>query len=217
MSTLINIREASKGYGSQDVLANITWDIQSHTRTALVGRNGTGKTTLFRLITGEEEPESGHVSVRPGVVVAAMDQELPTDSGQTLQEEAAKGVQHLQDLEKEFLEVSEALSGVIEGDPRGKKLLDRFAYLEERLRVEDVYAAEARVSSVLQGLHFSEEDLDRPLRSFSGGQKSRVSLARALLQDPDVLLLDEPTNHLDLEAIEWVENFLQNYHLRRFE
>ena len=210
MSVLVQMNDVEKSYGTQDVLDGVHWRLLSGSRVALVGRNGAGKTTLFRLLTGEEEADRGTVQLRNGATVAAMDQELPLDAGQTLREEAARGLAHLHELEAEFEKVTQELAQAKEGEDH-QDLLDRYTYLEERLHREDVYAAGSRVDAVLEGLHFGEEDLDRPLREFSGGQKSRASLARVLLRDPDLLLLDEPTNHLDLDAIEWLESFLASW------
>ncbi len=208
---IAQLSEVSKGYGSNDVLEGVHWQIQDTTRAAMVGRNGAGKTTLFRLLTGELEPDRGTVWRRRGAVIAAMEQEVRVEDLRTLREEAASGLKHLEELHAEFNAVTRELGSVSEGDPGTRDLLDRYAGLQERLEREGGYSFEARVSAVLEGLHFREEDLDRPLAEFSGGQKSRAILARVLLRDPDLLLLDEPTNHLDLDAIEWLEAFLGSY------
>ncbi len=208
---LAQLTELHKSYGAQEVLEDVHWQITDSTRTALVGRNGAGKTTLFKLLTGELEPDRGTVWRRRGTVFAAMEQVVEVTDRRTLREEAARGLRHLEELHAEFNEVTRRMGGLSEGDPEAPGLLERYARLQERLEWEGGYSFEARVNSVLEGLHFTGEDLDRPLAEFSGGQKSRAILARVLLRDPDLLLLDEPTNHLDLVAIEWLEAFLASY------
>jgi ATP-binding cassette, subfamily F, member 3 len=203
--------EVSKSFGSHDVLDKISWQIPEGARVALVGRNGSGKTTLFRMLAAEMEPDRGTVWRRRGAIVAAMEQEVQVEDRRTLREEAARGLKHLEELHREYDEVTSRLGTLTEHDPEGKDLLDHYGHLQDRLEREGGYTFEARVRSVLEGLHFTERDLDRPLAEFSGGQKSRAILARVLLRDPDLLLLDEPTNHLDLTAIEWLEDFLLNY------
>jgi ATP-binding cassette subfamily F protein 3 len=208
---IAQLSEVSKAFGSNEILDRISWQIADGARVALVGRNGSGKTTLFRLLNGELEPDRGTVWRRRGAVIASMEQELRVEDGRTLREEAARGLEHLHELHREFDAVTARLGGLREDEPEGHDLLERYGHLQERLEREGGYTFEARVRSVLDGLHFGERDLDRPLAEFSGGQKSRAMLARVLLRDPDLLLLDEPTNHLDLSAIEWLEDFLTNY------
>ena len=208
---IAQLSEVSKSFGSHDVLDNISWQIPEGARVALVGRNGSGKTTLFRLLSRDMEPDRGTVWRRRGAVVAAMEQEVRIEDRRTLREEAARGLEHLEELHREFDAVTSRLGTLTEDDPEGKDLLDHYGHLQDRLEREGGYTFEAKVRSVLEGLHFAERDLDRPLAEFSGGQKSRAILARVLLRDPDLLLLDEPTNHLDLAAIEWLENFLNEY------
>jgi ATP-binding cassette subfamily F protein 3 len=208
---IAQLSEVSKSFGSHDVLDSVSWQIPESARVALVGRNGSGKTTLFRMLAGEMEPDRGNVWRRRGAVVAAMEQEVRIEDRRTLREEAARGLEHLEELHREYEAVTTRLGTLTEGDPEGKDLLDHYGHLQDRLEREGGYTFEAKVRSVLEGLHFAERDLDRPLAEFSGGQKSRAILARVLLRDPDLLLLDEPTNHLDLAAIEWLENFLTDY------
>jgi ATP-binding cassette, subfamily F, member 3 len=208
---IAQLSEVSKAFGSHDVLDGVSWQIPEGARVALVGRNGSGKTTLFRMLAGDMEPDRGSVWRRRGAVVAAMEQEVRIEDQRTLREEAARGLEHLEELHREFETVTTRLGTLTENDPEGVDLLEHYGHLQDRLEREGGYTFEAKVRSVLEGLHFAERDLDRPLAEFSGGQKSRAILARVLLRDPDLLLLDEPTNHLDLAAIEWLENFLLEY------
>ncbi len=208
---IAQLSEVFKSFGSQELLEDVHWQIREGDRISLVGRNGAGKTTLFRILAGEVDPDRGSVWRRRGAVIASMEQEVRVDDRRTLREEAARGLQHLQDLQQEHAEATLALTTLQEGDAEAESLLEHYARLQERLEREGGYSFDARIKEVLEGLHFSEADLDRPLVEFSGGQKSRAMLARVLLRDPDLLLLDEPTNHLDLDAIEWLEHFLQEY------
>jgi ATP-binding cassette subfamily F protein 3 len=208
---IAQLSEVSKSYGVHEVLDRVHWQIADNARVALVGRNGAGKTTLFRVLGGELEPDTGTVWRRKGAVIASMEQEVRVDDRRTLRDEAAAGMKHVQELHDEFDAVTRDLGALAEGDPGADALIQRYGHLQERLEHEGAYGFEARIESVLTGLHFAERDLDRPLADFSGGQKSRAILARVLLRDPDLLLLDEPTNHLDLAAIEWLETFLGGY------
>ena len=186
---IARLAEVTKSFGTQDVVEEASWRIGEGARCALVGRNGSGKTTLFRLLSGELEPDRGTIWRRPGAVIALVEQEAPADSTLTLREEAARGLRHLEALQEELDEVTRRLGGMREETPETAELLAHYAHLQERLEREGGYSSEARVKAVLDGLGFAEEDLDRPLREFSGGQKSRSTLAPALLRDPDLLLL----------------------------
>ena len=208
---IAQLSEISKSFGSHEILEQVHWQISDGARIALVGRNGAGKTTLFRILSREIEQESGTYWTRKNAVVVSLEQEVRVDDRRSLRDEAARGLKHLEDLQEEFTEVTGKLGAIKEGDPEADELLSRYGHLQDRLEREGAYSFESKIKEVLTGLHFTEEDLDRPLAEFSGGQKSRASLARVLLRDPDLLLLDEPTNHLDLDAIEWLERFLLDY------
>jgi ATP-binding cassette subfamily F protein 3 len=175
---IAQLSEVFKSFGSQELLEDIHWQIREGDRISLVGRNGAGKTTLFRILAGEVDPDRGSVWRRRGAVIASMEQEVRVDDRRTLREEAARGLQHLQDLQQEHAEATRALSALREGDAEAESLLEHYARLQERLEREGGYSFDARIKEVLEGLHFREDDLDRPLIEFSGGQKSRAMLAR---------------------------------------
>jgi ATP-binding cassette subfamily F protein 3 len=173
-------------------------------RVALSGPNGAGKTTLLRILAGETEQHGGQLAFAKGTRVALPDQRPPLEQELTLREYVLAGARDLVELEGELSRLEQAMA---EGD-HAQATLNRYAEAQARLEHVGGYAWRDRASSVVRGLGFAEDDLDRPLRTFSGGELTRASLARALGGDPDLLLLDEPTNHLDVANLEWLEREL---------
>ncbi|MBT5918969.1 MAG: ABC-F family ATP-binding cassette domain-containing protein, partial [Alphaproteobacteria bacterium] len=192
---MIHINNLHHRIAGRLLLENATAHIPAGSRVGLVGRNGTGKTTLLRLIMQETEPESGSISVRSTARVAAVSQEAPSGSQTLLDFVLAADVERAALLE-------EADTATDPG---------RIAYVHERLSDIDAHSAPARGGSILSGLGFDAETQKRSLSEFSGGWRMRVALAAVLFSEPDLLLLDEPTNHLDLEAALWLENYLKSY------
>ena len=192
---MIHINNLHHRIAGRLLLENATAHIPAGSRVGLVGRNGTGKTTLLRLIMQETEPESGSISVRNTARVAAVSQEAPSGSQTLLDFVLAADVERAALLE-------EADTATDPG---------RIAYVHERLSDIDAHSAPARGGSILSGLGFDAETQKRSLSEFSGGWRMRVALAAVLFSEPDLLLLDEPTNHLDLEAALWLENYLKSY------
>ena len=175
-------------------------------RLALSGPNGAGKTTLLRMLVGESEIHGGELAFAKGTRIALHDQRPPLDRGLTLREYALTGARDLVETEKELRRLEQAMAG---GDA-SQATLAHYADAQARLEHAGGYTWRDRAAAVLRGLGFAEHDLDRPLETFSGGEITRASLARALAGDPDLLLLDEPTNHLDVENLEWLEQELQS-------
>ena len=182
--------------------------LAARSRIALIGPNGAGKSTMIRMILEQESPDEGRIVRFGRVQVGHLAQEPPALSDQTVLSEVLRlgGVREA--LLAERTQLEETLAANAEhAEPA---VLDRYAQVMERLEALDEYRLESRARAILGGMGFSPTDLDRPLRTFSGGWLMRVALARLLLQSPDVLLLDEPTNHLDLESLLWLEDFLQS-------
>lgn len=197
----------TKYYGAQDVFSDVSFQIAHGDRIALVGANGTGKTTLLRIIAGLETPTAGRVSVAKSVRVGYLSQQADLQSGRTLYEEmeAVFADLHAQQERLHQLELEMA-------DPeRRDKAIERYGELLQAFESAGGYVYEREIRRVLTGLGFAATDLNKTLDLLSGGQRTRAQLAQLLLLKPDLLLLDEPTNHLDLEATRWLEQYLQEW------
>src|SRR5213596_2562076 len=184
----------------------VSFSVSRRDRLSLSGPNGAGKTTLLRMLSGETEVHGGELAFAKGTRMALHDQRPPLQHGLTLREYALSGAADLVATEEELHSLEQAMAG---GD-HGPATLRRYSDAQTRLEHAGGYDWRERAARVLRGLGFLDRDLDRPLETFSGGELTRASLARALAGDPDLLLLDEPTNHLDVENLEWLEQELQS-------
>jgi len=182
----------------------VSFSVERRDRVALSGPNGAGKTTLLRILAGETEKHGGQLAFAKGTRVALHDQRPPLEQELTLREYVLAGARDLVELEGELTRLEQAMA---QGD-HAQATLNRYAEAQARLEHAGGYAWRDHAASVVRGLGFAEDDLDRPLRTFSGGELTRASLARSLGGDPDLLLLDEPTNHLDVANLEWLEREL---------
>jgi ATP-binding cassette subfamily F protein 3 len=206
---VIHVYGIAKNFGKRLLFRNLDLTIQPDDRIGLVGANGTGKTTLFRLLAGEEEPDEGRIDRRRGVRVGFLHQEIRVQRGGTVLAEVIHSVADVTRLERERHELEQALH---DATPEEAELLARrLSEVQELFHHLGGYELESRAREILAGLGFTEADLTRPLAEFSGGWHMRLELAKLLLQDLDLLLLDEPTNHLDLESIQWFEQFLASF------
>jgi ATP-binding cassette subfamily F protein 3 len=184
----------------------VSFKVERRDRLALSGPNGAGKTTLLRMLAGETEVHGGDLVFAKGTRIALHDQRPPLEQGLSLREYALSGAADLVETENELRRLEEAMAG----GEHGPATLRRYAEAQARLEHAGGYDWRERAAAILRGLGFRDPDLDRPLETFSGGELTRASLARALSGDPDLLLLDEPTNHLDVENLEWLEQELQS-------
>ena len=184
----------------------VSFSVERRDRLALSGPNGAGKTTLLRMLMGESERHGGELAFAKGTRIALHDQRPPLQHGLSLREYALSGARDLVETEEELRSLEQAMAA---GD-HGPGTLRRYADAQSRLEHAGGYTWRERAAQTLRGLGFAEPNLDRPLETFSGGELTRASLARALAGDPDLLLLDEPTNHLDVENLEWLEQELQS-------
>jgi ATP-binding cassette subfamily F protein 3 len=200
----LHLTQIAMDYGGDRVLDDVSAIVRPRDRVALVGRNGAGKTTLLRIVHDEIEPASGTVQLPPGARVALHDQRPPLRRGITLGAYVSEGARAASALEAELRELEERMAG------GGHEAETMRRYDAALAAFEDLggYGWRARLESIVRGLGFTPEDLERPLETFSGGELTRASLTRSLAGEPDVLLLDEPTNHLDLDSLEWLEEFL---------
>jgi len=206
---LFRLEDVHKSYGAQEVLRGVTFQVNPGERVGLVGRNGAGKTTIFRLASRTEEPDRGRVVLLRGLRLGVLQQQ-PTFSGdKSLREEALTVFTELCEMEVEISRL-EHLMGEATGEALDLAMHD-YSDLRHRYEISGGFTYHSRVDAVLAGLGFKNSDVNQPADQLSGGQKARLALARLLLAEPDVLLLDEPTNHLDVNAVEWLEDFLADY------
>jgi ATP-binding cassette, subfamily F, member 3 len=206
---LFRLDDVYKSYAATEVLRGVTFQINPRERVGLVGRNGAGKTTIFRLVTKQEETDRGEVILLRGLRIGLLEQQ-PTFEGElTVRDEALNVFTEIRGMEAEITRLEHTMS-----EAAGEALdeaMHTYSDLRHAYEFAGGFSYHARAESVLAGLGFSEIDLDKPADQLSGGQKARLALAKLLLSEPDVLLLDEPTNHLDVDAVEWLEDFLSEY------
>src|SRR5581483_3193540 len=177
-------------------------------RVGLVGPNGAGKTTLLRLLAGLDQPDTGEVRLHAGARVALLRQQAEFVPGRALFAEARSALDELLAAHDDMVRTADALAHATD-EQQKKVLAARYERLHDLLQYHDAYNVDHRVEAVLEGLGFRAPDYDRPVETFSGGQQSRLMLAKLLLAAPDVMLLDEPSNHLDIAATRWLEDYLR--------
>jgi ATP-binding cassette subfamily F protein 3 len=206
---LFRLEEVYKSYGAHEVLRGITFQVNPAERVGLVGRNGAGKTTIFRLLTGVEETDSGQVVLLRGLRVGVLEQQPSFDGKLSVRDEALSVFTEMRAMEDEIARLEHAMSETT-GEAL-EEVMHSYSDLSHRYEMNGGFSYHARVEAALVGLGFKDDDLSKPADQLSGGQKARLALAKLLLSEPDVLLLDEPTNHLDVNAVEWLEDFLAQY------
>ncbi len=207
----IRLESVTKQFGARVVLEDVTLELHAGQVAALVGTNGVGKTTLFRIIAGLVAPDSGTVTVSKGLEVGYLPQEPDIRAGATLREAVAEAFSELMVLERRLERLSEQVAAEHAG-PQLDAQLAQYDRLRAQFEAAGGYKFEQRLGEVLGGLGFGPADYDLPVAALSGGQKCRAALARLLLQEARFLLLDEPTNHLDIDAVRWLEKFLAGHH-----
>jgi len=205
---LIGLQNVTFEFGARVIVEDATWHIQPGDRIGLIGYNGTGKSTLLKVLVGEYLPSKGTVEKSKETTIGYLHQDLLSfDTNENITEVALSAFERVRQLEKEI----EILGIELENDSENETILIKYTDALHELDVLDGYNIHHKAEEVLHGLGFSNEDLVRPYKEFSGGWRMRVLLAKMILQQPDVLLMDEPTNHLDLPSIEWLEKYLIHY------
>lgn len=211
--SLMTATDLEKAYGAQDVFRKVSFSLPPGSRTALVGPNGVGKTTLLRLLLGHEAPDRGRIQRARNLTIGYLPQEMmfsstrKDDLDDSIWEHCLAALEDLRRMEEQVAELEAAMAS----DDSSDELLERYGRMQESFERAGGYTYHARIKQVLHGLGFSDEVFDRPLRLLSGGERTRVQLARLLLEEPDLLVLDEPTNHLDIDAVEWLEGCLREW------
>ena len=208
---MISLDDITVAYGSYVLLDKINFHISETDKIGLVGKNGAGKSTILKLICGIQSPTSGHIDKPNEISIGYLPQIMEHHRGRTVLEEALTAFEHTSSIEKEIESVTLELSERTDYESESyASLIERLAYLYDRLAVSHSEPPEVQARKTLRGLGFKDEELGRLTETFSQGWNMRIELAKILLSDPQVLLLDEPTNHLDIESIEWLENYLKS-------
>lgn len=207
---LVTIADLTKYFGAELIFANLTFQVVAGEKVAIVGPNGAGKSTLLKIIAGIHHPDSGTVQLARGARLAYLSQEVTFPAGQTLWQAMETALAELAQLQAEMEQLEARLADT--SAPDWEATMEHYGELQHRFEHAGGYHKEQRIERILHGLAFHPVYYHQPLDQFSGGQKTRAGLAATLLADPDLLLLDEPTNHLDLETLEWLEQFLREWH-----
>ena len=204
---LLSVVNLSKSFGADDLFSDLSFSIPHRGRIGLVGANGVGKSTLLRILVGEEESSGGSVHHARNCVFGYLPQEATLQSERTLWDEVLTVYESMLSMQEELHRMEARLAG----DQVSEDLLEQYGSMQAKFDHLGGYTFETQVRMTLTGLGFSRQDEQRPVSQLSGGQRTRAMLAKLLLSKPDLLLLDEPTNHLDIEAVEWLENFFKDW------
>lgn len=202
-------KDIQKSYGIDTILEKVSFNIEDREKVAIVGVNGAGKTTVFKIITGEISADNGDMFIRKDASMGYLAQNFVIDKNITVYEEMLSVFNNIMDMEKNLRDIENKMANVSEAEL--PKFMEQYSRLSHDFEQLDGYSYKSRIKGVLKGLGFTEEEYNKPLNTLSGGQKTRVHLGKLLLTQPDLLLLDEPTNHLDIDSLVWLEDFLRSY------
>ncbi len=210
---VLSCNNISKAYVVENIIENISFTVNDNEKVGLIGLNGAGKTTLFNILTQNLDPDSGEIYISKGKKLGYLKQNTNIESNRSIMDEMLTIFDELIRLEEKLHELSHEISSFTEEDNSEEldNLMNTYSKLSEQFVEADGYSFKSIIKGVLKGLGFSEEEFEKPVNILSGGQKSRVMLAKLLLQKADILLLDEPTNHLDIEAISWLEKYIKDF------
>lgn len=209
---LLQTQNVTRRFGGEELFNGITFEIKENARIGLVGRNGAGKSTLLKILANIEAPDEGRVMRKKDLTIGFLDQHGGLESNRTIWEEMKHIFAPVLEIEKRLRAVEQKMATEDSSDEASfQELLKEYTRLQETFEQQNGYGYRSEIKMVLHGFKFYEEDYDKPIAYLSGGQKTRLSLAKLLLQKKDLLILDEPTNHLDIETLSWLENYLTNY------
>ncbi|KRN88425.1 ABC-F family ATP-binding cassette domain-containing protein [Ligilactobacillus ceti] len=210
---LMQLQQVARHFGADVLFDKVNLDIKDDSRIALVGRNGAGKSTLLKMIVGESEPDEGQIIRKKGLTIGYLSQDTNLQSDKTIYAEMLSVFTYLQEMEQQLHHYEQQIA-----DPNAdhtsaayEQLLKNYDQLQHDFKEKNGYSYENEIRSVLHGFNFFEADFDTEIASLSGGQKTRLALAKLLLEKRDLLILDEPTNHLDIATLAWLENYIQGY------
>ena len=206
---LLQVSNINKSFDGTDILSDCSFHMEENEKCALVGMNGTGKSTLLKIIAGRMPSDSGSVSLKNGADIGYLAQQDAVDTGNTVIEELTLVKQSLIDEEAAIRQLEIGMKDASGSELDG--MMEKYSRLTHHFEMNNGFSVRSEINGMIRGLGFSEEDKDRSISTLSGGQKTRVALAKLLLKKPSLIMLDEPTNHLDLRSIEWLEGFLQSY------
>ena len=210
---VLSCNDVSKAYVVDNIIENISLTVNDNEKIGLIGLNGAGKTTLFNILTENLEPDAGAIYKARGKRLSYLKQNTTIDTDKSIMDEMLTIYEAIIKLEEKIHELNHKISGFTENDDQSelKSLMEAYAEMNEKFEEADGYGFKSKIKGVLKGLGFSENEFDKSINKLSGGQKSRVMLAKLLLENSEILLLDEPTNHLDIEAISWLEKYIKDF------
>ena len=206
---ILACQNISKSFGVEPVIRNVSFHVEDQEKVAIVGINGAGKSTLLKIIVGELPADEGTVTLAKGKTLGYLAQHQDMDDARTIYETVLEGKRQLIDMEQKIRELEEGMQSVSKEEM--ESYMESYHKLLHEFEAMDGYSYRSEVSGVLKGLGFSENDFEKHCNELSGGQKTRVSLARLLVTHPDIILLDEPTNHLDMESITALNNGMTKF------
>ena len=210
---VLSCKNISKSYGIDEILKDVTLSINEGDRVGIIGANGEGKSTLFKILSKQLSFDDGEIFIDKNKTLGYLAQHLDLDTKNTIYNEMLLVFSDLIRLEEKLLDLENKMNEPYDESKADyhNKIINDYNTSQELYSHRGGYTYKGEINKVLKGLGFSEEDFDKEISKLSGGQKTRVALCKLLLLSPDILLLDEPTNHLDLEAIEWLEEYLKSY------